>query len=210
LTLSPVILDNTPYNGEIDVSIYTTIKILFHVSIFIGTTFDDINLRDDKGNKIDICKYICDNKLFIDPINPIEKATAYHVDIPRGAVVDCNLYELQSCYSFNFITCTNKLLKVTSSKPVNNALDVSNDDLMTITFNEKIKEGENFNSIFLKDINGNFIPKVSSINGCVITVRPSEPLNHNMYYTLFIPDKAVYNTDNDHFKNRFVLTFATN
>jgi len=79
-------------------------------------------------------------------------------------------------------------LKVTSTNPTNNAVNIPINKKITITFNENIKAGTNW--VELKNSKGTAIPFTTSISGKILTINPKSNLAESLY-TLTIHTGAV-------------------
>ena len=91
-------------------------------------------------------------------------------------------------YGTNFATdCTAPT--VTRSNPVNKAVNVATDKVITIIFNEAIKAGTNW--IDLKSSNGTVLNTTPSINGNVLTITPDNSLNNATRYSLILHTGSV-------------------
>ena len=89
----------------------------------------------------------------------------------------------------NSVTIETTPPTVKSFDPKNSAVNVAANKIITVTFNEAIKEGSNF-WIELKNSSGTAVSIAKSINGKVLTITPASNLTESLY-TLYIHTGAV-------------------
>ncbi|AEG18309.1 Ig-like domain-containing protein [Methanobacterium paludis] len=80
-------------------------------------------------------------------------------------------------------------LTVTAVDPVNNAVSIAVDKVITVTFSKPIQAGNKW--IELVNSKGALIPITWSINGNILTITPSSVLSHGVKYTLLIHTGSV-------------------
>jgi len=206
----PTIIATYPHNCEKCVSIYRTIKVLFHEEIFPAQEYDDIKITDVKGTKISIETYICGNKLFIDVCGALKYDTKYYVVIPRDSVKDsdCNLFCPE--YVFEFTTEKNEnLLYITRTEPKNEAKCVDIDPIITINFNKIVIEGCSFDDIVLESDDDTPVKIKKLICGSALKIDVCEELQYDTEYELFIPKDAVKDLDDVTLLKDYELEFTT-
>ncbi|MBI4813420.1 MAG: right-handed parallel beta-helix repeat-containing protein [Methanobacterium sp.] len=84
----------------------------------------------------------------------------------------------------NTINNNGETVTVTSTDPENNAVNISRDKVITVTFSDDIKVGTGW--IELKNSSGAVVPITISINGNVLTITPSGLLAAGTKYTICI------------------------
>lgn len=97
------------------------------------------------------------------------------------------------------VTVSKPSFTLSSSSPANNAIGQSVFIQPSMSFCRQIYKGSSFSDITLKDAGGKIVSGTSSTSGPVVTFTPSEPLEPNTSYTLFVPAQAVkdkYGTNN--------------
>jgi len=206
----PVILATYPHNCEKCVSIYRTIKIVFHEEIYPAQEYDDIKVTDVKGTEVMIETYICSNKLFIDMCGALEYGTKYYVLIPRYSVkdADCNLFCQE--YVFHFTTEINEnLLFVTRTEPENDAKCVDIDTKIIVNFNKIIVEGLAFNDIELKTDDETPIKIKKQLCGSALKIDLCKDLQYETEYELFIAKDAVKDLNVVTMLQDYTLKFTT-
>ena len=82
------------------------------------------------------------------------------------------------------VNATNVTLNVTAVNPSNNAVNVTVNKVINVTFSEPIKSGNYW--IELKDSNGTLVPIKKSIQGNTLTITPLNALIQGMKYLLII------------------------
>jgi methionine-rich copper-binding protein CopC len=186
-----------PEKDKNDASIKDSIEIVFNDNVKKGYNFDEISLKDDKGNKINTSLYFEITDLFMDrlvikPISALKNSTTYTVEIPAGAIKDDSGNILKSPYSLSFTTIQEYTPpKLKSSNPKNGATGVSSSSMITLMFDEKIYQGNSFSSIALKDQIGNLVGSSVTITDEQIAIKPGSALRPGMYYRVEVPEGAV-------------------
>lgn len=206
----PTIIATYPHNCEECVSIYRTIKVVFHESIFPAENYEGIKITDVKGTEVNVDTYICENKLFIDICRSLEYDTKYYVLIPKNCVKDsdCNLFCPE--YVFEFTTEKNKnLLFVTRTEPKNNDKCVDIDTNIIVNFNKIIIEGSAFENIRLASFDGTFVKIKKELCGTALKIDLCEDLEYETEYELFIPRDAVKDLNNITMCDDYTLEFRT-
>jgi hypothetical protein len=103
-------------------------------------------------------------------------------------------------------------LFVTAADPVNGAVIVHNNQVITITFSEPIKTGSAYSSITVKNSSGVVKPMTSRISGNVLTLTPTYNFVKGMTYTITLPVNAVKDSAgnglNTAYISKFIVTTA--
>jgi len=83
------------------------------------------------------------------------------------------------------------ILKVSATEPVNGELNIAVDSAITVIFEELVRASKSYESIALKDADGNVVPINKSIEGDTLVIETVDYLEHSKKYTVFIPVGAV-------------------
>ena len=129
---------------------------------------------------------ISGNVLTLTPVNALIKATKYALILHTGSVTDLAGNNL-AYYGTNFVT-DSVAPTVKSVDPVNKAVNVAVNKVITVTFSEAIKAGTSW--FELKTSNGTVVPVTPSINGNVLTITPSA-LTKGTKYALILHTGSV-------------------
>jgi methionine-rich copper-binding protein CopC len=212
----PKLISITPNNGTMDVLTGESIIAIFNENIIEGRYFKEIKLVDENNNQVETVLATRENKLYIYPFTYLKPNTKYTATIPAGAVGAWTGYEIRynvNAYSVSFTTGGDKKYpyKIHVS-PEHNSKNVAVDGEINIAFSEKIKEGENFSKITLKE--GASEKKVDimlSIEGNILKVRLKDNLNfaYNTLYTLDVPDRAVKDVSDNDLLESYSFNFTT-
>jgi len=85
---APFVLTEFPKKDAKNVDVKQQLKLTFNEEIKVGSTFQNIILKDSTGNQIELTKEIKEKELVIAPIYPLSSETNYVLTIPLGAVQD--------------------------------------------------------------------------------------------------------------------------
>lgn len=86
-------------------------------------------------------------------------------------------------------------------------VDVNSD--VELTFANSIYKGTNFNSITLKDSNGNLVPASASINNNVLTVKSNANLNNGTMYYVNVPVNSIIDISGCTLVKDYSINFVT-
>lgn len=206
---SPAIKATDPANKATGVPVDKTVTVTFSENILKGDTFDNISLKDSAGNPVAFTKNISGAMLAIDPVAELAEETTYTVNIPAGAVKDASGNSLARGKTFRFTTWDKTPPNVTGSDPVNDATGVSLHNTVTVTFSEKIQKGTAYDSITLKDTQGNPVVATKIIRKNKLLIIPNARLGYNTRYTVTVPTHAVKDTANNDLETGFATSFTT-
>ncbi|MEW6574367.1 MAG: S-layer homology domain-containing protein [Bacillota bacterium] len=98
---------------------------------------------------------------------------------------------------------------VKETMPADGARGVPVDQLLTLTFSEKIKAGKNFSSIVLQAEDGSLSALDQEIAGEKLILKPQAKLSPGTRYTLTLPAAAVQDLWNNPLKEAFSFSFTT-
>lgn len=98
---------------------------------------------------------------------------------------------------------------VLSTDPEADELNVSVSKNITVTFNEEIIAGSNYNEVTLKDSSNDMVEFTPSIDGSVLTIDPNKNLRNKVVYTVDIPANAVMDVAGNELQERYTFSFTT-
>jgi PKD repeat protein len=114
--------------------------------------------------------------------------------------------------AFYYITVfdpTISKVEIIGTDPIDNASNVSLDKNITITFNETINVGLNYDGIELRDAEGSVLDLTCSIAGNELTIIPNMDLNYGDKYTVYIPATSVVSATYGTYNGEFISSFTT-
>lgn len=100
----PVVRSSSPYNGEINVEKNRTIKITFSENVFGDINYEKVNLKNKKGENIEVDKTIYKNTLTLTPKAALNYGDTYTVTLPAASVKDVSNNPNTSAFIFSFST----------------------------------------------------------------------------------------------------------
>lgn len=163
-----------PANNAVNVASNKVITVTFSDAVKLGN-LNLVLLKNSSGTIIPSTKSIGENILTITPTSPLAE-DKYLLLFYAGFVTDLAGNMVESKTS-NFIVGTSPT--VTSMDPANYAVNIAANKVITVTFNEAIKFGNN--NIQLKTSTGTLIPINKIISGNVLTITPINPLTEARY-----------------------------
>lgn len=186
----PRVTSTDPANNTKTASRSSPITITFDDRIAGGTNYSKIYVKNlATGKTVPITKTISGNTLTIKTsVRPYE--TSYQVYLPEGAVKNNIGNSLISAYTYKFTTLLYPI-KVVSTSPADNAINVPSNKVFTVTFNTNIKAGSNY-WIELINSYGKTVAINKSISGNVLTIKPKNSLAESRY-TLILHTGSVTN-----------------
>ncbi|QCX33046.1 hypothetical protein FDN13_04595 [Caloramator sp. E03] len=186
------VVSTTPKNKESNVSPKVIIAVKFSEYIKQGENFNKITLKDKVGNTVSISKAINNDTLFIYHNSTLNYDVSYTITIPEGAVKGLYNNYINEAYSFWFTTDVDRIAPfINEVYPENSSDDVDVDTLITIKYDEMIKESLYFKDINLVNNSSEEIPIDTFIKDDTITIKPRKRLNFDTYYHFTIPSEAV-------------------
>jgi len=111
--------------------------------------------------------------------------------------------------NFRFTTWDKTPPTLTGSNPVNDATGVPVNKDITVTFSEKIQQGAAYDSIILKDDQGNTVAIRKNVRKDKLIIIPNTRLGFNTRYTVTVPAQAVKDMENNDIANDFTFNFTT-
>lgn len=203
-TIAPLTITNTnPVNNANNVVGNQPIKITFNKNIKAGSQYNQIALMRG-GTKIAVKKSISGNVLTITPTINLSPGL-YTLNLPANSILDFNNTGISVDYPINFSVSQPT---VTSTDPVNGAVNVPTNKLIAVKFNRPIKAGSL--SITLKASNGaamNISYRIS--NNILYIYHTSKALLKNITYTLTLNPNSIQDLAGNGLQNTFVTRFKT-
>ena len=198
------IVSTNPVNTANNVVGNQPITITFNIPIKTGPNYALITLLNSASTKVPITKTINGNILTVTPIGNLTPGT-YTLSLPINSILDMNNKGLTSIFTTSF-TVTSPT--VTSTDPVNNAINVPTNKLLSVTFNRPIKIGPGL--IQLKSSGGTVIPITFSITNNTLSIyHTTQALAKNTTYTLTLNPNCITNLAGNGLATQLITTFKT-
>jgi DNA-directed RNA polymerase subunit H (RpoH/RPB5) len=189
-TIIPSVNSTDPVNGAVNVPNNKVIKVTFSKPITPGSVYNTITVKNSAGVVKTMNASISGSVLTLTPVYNYLTGYQYTIYIPANAVKDSTGNGLAADFTSNFTIAT-IIPSVNSTDPVNGAVNVSNNKVIKITFNEPITAGSAYNSITVKNSGGAVKMMNASISGSVLTLTPVYNYLSGYGYTIYIPANAV-------------------
>ena len=177
-TIAPTIISIDPADGTVLNDTSKVVTVTFSEDILEGTSFDDISISLNGTALTTITKSISGNVLTLTNTASYTNGT-YTINIPVDAVVDAAGNSLESSFSSLF-TVDTVVPVISSTDPVNGATNLSDVQVITVTFSEPIKEGTSWFELINRNT-GTAVDFTTSINGNVLTITPTSDLSEGWY-----------------------------
>lgn len=97
---------------------------------------------------------------------------------------------------------------VVSVDPVNGAVNVTGNKMITLNFSESIQAGSAYNNIKVTDSDDSSKSISKAIKGNQLTITPNSPWEYGMEYTIYIPKNSVKDLAGRNLKNSFTSEFT--
>lgn len=189
----PIISSRTPAPNATGVKINANIKIIISKELDLPTVnASSISLR--QGNTIipvtiDRINQNGKGEITLTPTENLKYNTIYTVVIASNAIKDLNGKTLSGT-NWNFTTETGSLLTISSRYPQANAANVDVDDVISITFNNRLNSSTvSSSNIYLRRSGSNSnISAVLKYTDSIrtVTITPNSPLAYNTEYIVYI------------------------
>ncbi|MEW6621567.1 MAG: Ig-like domain-containing protein [Bacillota bacterium] len=190
---APTITSRSPSSGATGVKTTTDILIKLSKKLDMSSvSASGIYLKDTSG-KIPItilARNINElGEITLSPNSALNYGSVYTVVIENNIIKDVNGKSLVGI-SWSFTTEAGSLLSITSRYPQANASNVNVDDVISVTFNNRLDTSTVTNSnIYLRRTgsSANIAATLSySATNRTVTISPSNPLAYNTEYTVYI------------------------
>ncbi|MEW6172725.1 MAG: Ig-like domain-containing protein [Bacillota bacterium] len=186
---APAVTGTDPVSNAGGVVVDKTITINFNKSIQAGDNYELISLKQQDGADVPFTKNINGAVLTINPDDNLIPSVTYTVYLPAGAVKDLSGTALRNEYSFSFTA--ESAFAVRQTDPAGGAENVPVSKTVTVTFNQEIQAGDNYDLISLKQQDGGDVPFTKGISGATLTIDPDDSLTPSVTYTVYLPPGAV-------------------
>ncbi len=212
-TPPPVIINTTPIDNAVSVSLSSPVTISFNENITTAMNYFDVTVKNKSTGSMvaaaDLNGCINGNVFTITQTGNRLTGDTYQVYIPAGAVESMSGNILNTSYTFNF-TSINPVT-VISSNPLNKALGVSLSAPVTVKFNENITSGSDYTGIYIKNISTGKIVGIGSktITGNTLTITMSSNRLYSDTYLVYLPVGAVKDLIGDNLTSAYNFTFTT-
>ena len=157
--IAPTVTSIYSANNTSNVASNKVINITFSEPIQAGSTYSNIKVVNTSNSQQQtITTSISGNTLTITPTTSWAAGTTYKITIPANSITDLSGNNLAADYTSNFTGNTGTDTTpptITSTNPVNNAINVLGAQIMTITFSEPIQAGTAFRNIIMMNTNEN-------------------------------------------------------
>ena len=186
----PVIKSSNPVNNAVNVALNKVIQITFNEAIKLGSNPWIELYTTGNGIYIPFTSKINGNVLSITPTSLLA-GTKYTVILHTNSITDMEGNGLASPYTTRFTTTTPPV--VTSTSPVNNAVNVALNKVIKIQFNKTIQFGTN-PWIEFKNSSGMGKPFKATISGSTLNITTNATMARGTTYTVIIHSNAVTDT----------------
>lgn len=186
-TLGPKVVSISPASGAVNVPVTSPITVTFNENVNEGPGFNNIKLTSSSGT-VPITTTLNGNILTITPESGEFVGDTYTLTIPYNSLVDSANNVLNATFVSNF-TCVKP--QITSTNPVNGAVNVPVSSPITVTLNENVYQGLGFNNIILETSNGTIVSTNLLLTGNTLTITPTGGTLAGTTYTLIIPSNSL-------------------
>lgn len=211
---SPIIKSIHPISNATGVSPSSTVTITFNENIQSGDFFNGIYLKNlNTGLKIGINYVINGAVLTINPSLNLLNSTDYQVYLPTGAVKDLAGNPFMSNFTSKFQTAIPDTTPplVSSTNPKNNATGAGITSPITITFNENIQMGDNFQGIYVRKLSTGSKMTITSkvINSKTLTIYLKSIRSLNTTFLVYLLAGAVEDNAGNSLASSYTFSFKT-
>lgn len=200
-TNPPAVASIVPANDAV-VETGSEIKVTFSENIVRGTGI--IELRKSSDNAVVPSNIeVMGNAITVEPSTALEYVTEYYLFIEPTSVMDLsgNYFTGLSSANWSFTTVAMPDVvppEITSYVPEPGSTNISEDQVITVTFDEELVVSTE--DISLKDEENNIIPVVVTlVNELQLIITPVNVLEPGMTYTVIIPAGSVSDTHDNYF-----------
>lgn len=203
------VLEISPENGASDIEVNAPVTIKYNGNIQKGTNWNNITIKNKvSGEAFPFTASISGDTITVKPNTNYRYSTQYELTIPAGAIANGEGIETSSALVTTFTTKAGSLIPVSTS-PVNNSSDCPVNKAIEVTYGYDISKGAAFGDITLTNTDINeIISGTASISEKTLTFMPSEELEYENNYMLYIPDGALVNSSGEG-SSAYTLRFKT-
>ena len=202
----PVVTSSSPVKNTANIALNTIIKITFNENIKFGTNTWIELYATATGKATNFKSTITGNVLSIIPQSVLASGTKYTVIVHSKSITDIAGNNLTTPYTTRFTTSLPPV--VTSSNPVNNAVNVAVNKVIQINFSKSIQLGTN-PWIELKNQYGQVKPYTTNINGSTLNITSNTTFAKGTTYTVILHSNSVTSTGGAGLAAPYTTKFTT-
>ena len=191
ITVPPVVASTNPVNNTVNIGLNKVIKITFNEPIKAGSMWIEFK-NYTTGTAKSFTTNILNNVLSITPTMLLTTGTKYIVIIHSNSITDTLGTGFVGPYGIKFTTTLPPV--VTSTNPVNNAVNVPINKIIKITFNKNIKYGTNPWIELNNTTIGKAKPFTTTITGSTLNITPLKPMSNGTHYTVILHTNSITDT----------------
>ncbi|MBZ2167112.1 Ig-like domain-containing protein [Methanobacterium spitsbergense] len=203
----PVVTSSNPVNNSFNVALNKVIQITFNEAIKFGANpWIELKFSSGTGAAIPFTSSIVGNILSITPNSLLDAGRKYTVILHSNSITDLAGNGLTAPYTTRFTTSAPPV--VTSTSPVNNAVNVAVNKVVQINFSKAIQLGTN-PWIELKNQYGQIKPYTTSINGSTLNITANAAFARGTTYTVILHSNSVTSTGGAGLTTPYTTKFTT-
>ena len=191
-TTPPVVTSTNPVNNAVNVALNKVIQITFDKNIQFGTNPWIEFVISGTSTVVPFTSSILGNVLSITPDSLLAAGTKFIVVLHSNSITDLQGNGLAAPYTTKFTTTTPPV--VTSTNPVNNAVNVALNKVIQITFDKNIQLGTNPWIELVTSSTGTAKAFTTTITGNILNITPTTPLTKGTKYIVVLHSNAVTDT----------------
>jgi hypothetical protein len=180
-TTPPVVVSTSPASGATTMDVRTNVTITFSEEMDEAALTTAFSVAPSVAGDLSLAG----NVLTFDPLSDLPNATTYTVTVDTGAV-DLAGLPLAADHVFTFTVNDSVAPYVTSTSPVNGAVDVPLSSSITVTFSELMDAAATEGAFSTDPALGG----APSVSGATLTLVPSGGLESDTEYTVTISTAA--------------------
>ncbi len=204
---SIVVIGSYPAQGDKKIDVNQKLRVTFNLDASEGAAFNQIVLRDESLNEVEISKTLSGGTLTITPNTALNYDTEYTLKKPAGAVKDSYGHVMHEDCVISFGTASSSP-EVVYSYPGDNMKALSVDSKIKMKYNQSISAGPSFEKISLC-ADTKAVSATATIDGEWLYVNTDGVLEKGTEYSLVIPTGSVVNSSHGIQQEDYTLTFAT-
>ena len=208
LLLPLSVIKSDPVNNSVNVGVNNSINITFSVPIKAGSMW--IELKNSNGIVKSFKTTIMGNMLSIKPSSILAAGTNYIVIIHSNSITDMEGNGFMGPYTTKFTTANIITPKIISTTPSNQKTGFSRTEIITIKFNENIKEGTQWSKIQMKNLTtGKKVSITQQIKGNTLYIKMVFLRYAHNWYQITIPQAAIKDNNNHNLQANYKFKFET-
>ena len=207
LILPLSVIKTDPVNNSVNVVANDVINITFNVPIKAGSMW--IELKNSNGTVESFKTTILGNILSIKPSSLLASGTAYIVILHSNSVTDLKGNGFVGPYTIKFTTAI-ITPKVVSTIPINQKTGFSRTEIISIKFNENIKESIQWSKIQMKNLStGKKVSITQQIKGNTLDIKMVFLRYAYNWYQIIIPQAAIKDINGHNLQVTYIFKFET-